>query len=175
MKKYRMLGLFSNFDEAFAAISDIRHYKVPGVSLDDVTLISPIEHPEIEEILGDRGSHVPKFTLMGATFGCTAGFLFLATAQANFIVQPQGGKPVIPLPTNFVLSYEMLILFGVLATLLGFLLGSRLLRKRKPLYSENVAVDQVGIEMVVEEKFIEPLKALFREHQVLEIRDEVSK
>jgi len=112
---------------------------------------------------------------LGATFGCTAGFLFLASAQANFTVQPQGGKPVVPLPTNFVLSYEMLILFGVLATLVGFLLGARLLRKRKPLYSENVAIDQVGIEMVVEEKYIEPLKALFREHQVLEIRDEVSK
>jgi len=175
MKKYHLLGLFSNFDEAFAAISDIRHYKIPGVSVDDVTLISPIEHPEIEEILGDRGSHVPKFTLTGALFGSTVGFLFLASAQANFFVQPQGGKPVVPVPTNLVLSYEMLILFGVLSTLVGFLIGARLLRKRKPLYSENVGIDQVGIEMEVEEKYIEPIKELFRQHQVIEIRDEVIK
>jgi len=173
MKKYHMLGLFSNFDEAFSVISDIRHYKIPGVSVDDVTLISPIEHPEIEEILGERPSHVPKFTLAGALFGASAGFLFLASAQANFAVQPQGGKPVIPIPSNIVLSYEMLILFGVLATLFGFLIGARLLTKRKPLYSENVAIDQVGIEMEIEEKYIEPLKELFRQHQVLEIRDEV--
>lgn len=175
MKKYHMLGLFSNFDEAFTAISDIRHYKVPGVSVDDVTLISPIEHPEIEEILGDRGSHVPKFTLMGALFGCSAGFTFLAAAQANFTVQPQGGKPVIPLPSNLVLSYEMLILFAVLSTVAGFMLGARLFRKRRPLYSENVGIDQVGIEMEVEEKYLEPLKELFREHKVLEIREEVAK
>lgn len=175
MKKYHILGLFSNFDEAFAAISDIRHYKIPGLSVDDVNLISPIEHPEIEEVLGDRGSHVPKFTLLGAIFGATGGFTFLASAQANFTVQPQGGKAVVPIPSNLVLSYEMLILFGVLSTLVGFLLGARLLRKRRPLYSEKVSLDQVGIELEVEEKFIEPIKALFKEHQVLEIRDEVVK
>ncbi len=173
MRKGRILALFSNFDEAFAAISDIRHYKVPGISVDDVTVISPIEHPEIEEVLGERPAHVPKFTLMGATFGLTFGFLFLASAQANFLVQPQGGKPVIPLPSNFVLTYEMLILFGVLFTLTGFLIGAGLLRKRKSLYSEKVSLDQVGIELEVEEKYIEPLKELFNQHQALEIREEV--
>ncbi|MGE0371243.1 MAG: quinol:electron acceptor oxidoreductase subunit ActD [Gammaproteobacteria bacterium] len=173
MKKARILALFSNFDEAFAAISDIRHYKVPGVSVDDVTVISPIEHPEIEEVLGERPAHVPKFTLIGALCGSTFGFLFLASAQANFTVQPQGGKPVIPLPSNIVLTYEMLILFSVLFTLSGLLIGARLLRKRKSLYSEKVSLDQVGIEMELEEKYVEPIKKLFRQHQVLEIREEV--
>ncbi len=175
MRKGRILALFSNFDEAFAAISDIRHYKVPGVSVDDVTVISPIEHPEIEEVLGERPCHVPKFTLVGALFGMTFGFLFLTSAQANFTVQPQGGKPVVPLPTNFVLTYEMLILFGVLFTVVGLILGARLFRRRKSLYSEKVTLDQVGIELEVEEKYIEPLKELFNEHQALEIREEVIK
>ncbi len=175
MKKYHLLGLFSNFDEAFAAVSDIRQHKIPGVQLEDLEVISPIEHPEIDEILGERPAHVPKFTLIGSLFGMTFGFLFLASAQANFTVQPQAGKPVIPLPSNIVLTYEMLILFGVLFTLSGFLIGARLLRKRKPLYSEKVGLDQVGLEMEIEEKYIEPVKALFKEHQVLEIREEVVK
>ncbi len=173
MQKARIMALFSNFDEAFAAISDIRHYKIPGVSVDDVTVISPIEHPEIEEILGERPAHVPKFTLAGGIFGITFGFTFLASAQANFTVQPQGGKPVIPLPSNFVLTYEMMILFSVLFTLVGFLIGARLLRKRKSLYSEKVTLDQVGIELEVDEKYLEPLKSLFNQHEALEIRHEV--
>lgn len=173
MQKARILALFSNFDEAFAAISDIRHYKIPGVSVDDVTVISPIEHPEIEEILGERPAHVPKFTLAGGIFGITFGFTFLAAAQANFTVQPQGGKPVIPLPSNFVLTYEMMILFSVLFTLIGMMLGARLLRRRKSLYSEKVTLDQVGIELEVDEKYLEPLKSLFNQHEALEIRHEV--
>lgn len=175
-KKYRVLGLFSDFEEAFAAIADIRQYKVPGVSVDDVRLMSPIEHPEIEEVLGERPAHVPKFTLAGAIFGITFGFLFLASAQANFLVQPQGGKPVVPLPSNIVLTYEMLILFGVIFTVISFLLLSGLLfGKKEKLYSEKIAVDQIGIIMELDEDTFEPLKALFRQHKVLEIREEVIK
>jgi hypothetical protein len=174
MKRYYVMGLFSNFEEAFATISDIRQHAIPGVSVDDVTLKSPIEHPEIEEVLGDRGSPVPKFTLFGALFGLTFGFLFLASAQANFLVQPQGGKPVVPLPSNFVLTYEMLILFGVISTLIGFLINARMMTKRHPLYSEKVSLDQVGVMLELDEKNVDPIKDLFKKHKVLEIREEVS-
>ncbi len=173
-KKAHVLGLFSNFDEAFAAIAEIRYYRIPGLTIDDVTVVSPIEHPDIEEYLGERECHIPKFTLMGALFGLSFGTFFLWTAQANFLVQPQGGKPVVPLPTNFVLTYEMLILFAVIATLIGFVLGARLLRKRNEIYSDKVSLDQVGIELIVEEKYLEPIKELFKEHQVLEIREGVA-
>lgn len=173
MSKHRILGLFSDFEQAFGALADIRAKKVPGVSIDDVTLKSPIEHPEVEEVLGERPAHVPKFTLMGACFGLTFGFLFLASAQATFLVQPQGGKPVVPLPSNFVLTYEMLILFGVLFTVVSFLIGAGMLRKRDPLYSETVSLDQVGVLLEVDEHKAQALKSLFEQHRVVEIREEV--
>jgi len=167
------LGLFSNFEEAFNAIADIRDHQVQGVTVDDVTLISPIEHPEVEEVLGERPAHVPKFTIAGALFGLTFGFLFLASAQANFLVQPQGGKPVVPLPSNFVLTYEMLILFGVLFTLAGFMICARMMTKRNSLYSEKVSLDQIGIQIELDERDVEHVKRLFEDHKVLEIREEV--
>lgn len=172
MKKKRILALYSNFAEAMAVISDVRSHKVPGVSVDDITVISPIEHPELVELLGDRPSHVRKFTVCGATFGIVFGFLFLASSQASFLVQPQGGKPVIPIPSNIVLTYEMMIMFSVLFTLAGLLITARLLRPRKMPYSEKVTVDQVGIELELEEKYIEPIKRLFTDHRALEIREE---
>lgn len=175
MKKYYILGLFSNFDDTFSAIEDIKKNKVAGVGIDDVGVISPIEHPDIDAVLGERPAHVPKFTLAGALFGMIFGFLFLATAQATFTVQPQGGKAIIPIPANIVLSYEMLILFGVLFTLASFFIGGGLIRKRKGLYSEKVALDQVAIEMKLEEKYLEPVKELFKQHHVLEIREEAVK
>ncbi|HEY5604693.1 MAG TPA: DUF3341 domain-containing protein, partial [Gammaproteobacteria bacterium] len=169
------MGLFSDFDEAFAAISDIRKTKVPGVSVDDIMLKSPIEHPEIEEVLGERPVHVQKFTLLGAIFGVTFGFFFLAGAQASFLVQPQGGKAVVPLPSNFVLMYEMLIFFAVWFTFFAYLFLAGLLRKRHPLYSEKVSLDQVGILIDVDESCLEPIKDLFKRHKAVEIRDEVLK
>jgi len=173
MSKHRIMGLFSDFEQAFAAIADIRANKIPGVTVDDVTLKSPIEHPEVEEVLGERPAHVPKFTLMGASFGITFGFLFLASAQATFLVQPQGGKPVVPLPTNFVLTYEMLILFSVLFTVISFLVGARMFRRRDTFYSEMVSLDQVGVLLVVDEKNTQAVKSLFEQHKVVDFRQEV--
>lgn len=174
MKRFYVMGLFSNFEEAFGAVSDIRDHAIPGVTVDDITLKSPIEHPEIEEVLGDRGSPIPKYTLFGAIFGATFGFLFLSSAQATFLVQPQGGKAVVPLPSNLVLTYEMLILFGVLFTLVGFLVSARLMTRRHPLYSEKVSLDQIGVLLEVDEKNVNSLKDLFQKHKVLEIREEAA-
>src|SRR3569832_1199344 len=170
--KHRIMGLFSDFDQAFAAISDIRGHKIPGVSVDDVTVKSPIEHPEIEEVLGARPAHVPKFTLMGALFGISFGFLFLFFVFASFLVQPQGGKAVVPLPSNIVLTYEMLFLFGVLFTVISFLIGAGMGRKRDTLYSELVSLDQVGILLVVFVGLVLVLFVLFFQHKVVEIREE---
>ncbi|MDT8384616.1 MAG: quinol:electron acceptor oxidoreductase subunit ActD [Gammaproteobacteria bacterium] len=173
MTKKRMMGLFSDFDEAHDAIADIRRNEVPGLTVDDVTMKSPIEHPEVEEVLGERPVHIQKFTLFGALFGLTFGFLFLSGAQATFLVQPQGGKPVIPLPSNFVLMYEMLIFFGVWSTFFAFLFLSGLFKKRSALYSEKVSLDQVAILVEVDESISESVRALFQKHKVLEIREEV--
>lgn len=173
MTKKRMMGLFSDFAEAHDAIADIRRNEVPGLTVDDVNMISPIEHPEVEEVLGERPVHIQKFTLFGALFGLTFGFLFLSGAQATFLVQPQGGKPVIPLPSNFVLMYEMLIFFGVWCTFFAFLFLSGLFKKRSALYSEKVSLDQVAILVEVDESIGDSVTALFQKHKVLEIREEV--
>lgn len=171
MSKTSVMALFSDFEQAFEAISDIRHAKVPGVTVDDVTLKSPIEHPEIEEVLGERPVHIQKVTLFGATFGLVFGFIFLAGAQATFLVQPQGGKAVIPLPSNFVLVYEMLIFFAIWLTFFAFIFFAGLLKKPHVLYSEKVSLDQIGILVDVDTDNLSSIKALFEKHQAVEIRE----
>jgi hypothetical protein len=172
MSKKRMMGLFSDFEEAHNAIADIRRNEVPGLTVDNVTMKSPIEHPEVEEVLGERPVHIQKMTLFGAIFGVTFGFLFLSGAQATFLVQPQGGKPVIPLPSNFVLMYEMLIFFAVWLTFFSFLFMSGLFQKRTSMYSEKISLDQVAIIVEIDESIGESVKSLFQKHKVLEIREE---
>lgn len=171
-KTRRVLGLFGDFDEAFEVIAGIRRYKVPGLTVDDVTLKSPIEHPEIEDVLGERPTDIPKWAFWGGLFGLVFGFFFLAGAQANFLVQPQGGKPVITIPSNVVLAYEMMILFGVLSTLVGFIIGARLMRRASGLYDAAISVDQIGIVIEVTDEQMLPLRELFTRHNVIEVREE---
>lgn len=180
MKTHRVLALFSDFHHAFDAVTEIRRSRVPGISIDDVTLNSPIEHPEVEEVLGERPVHIGKLAFAGAAFGLIFGFIFIAAAQAGFLVQPAGGKAVIPLPSNLVLVYEMLIFFGVWVTFFGFLVLSGLLKEsllglfgvKRGLYSEATSVDQIGVIVELAQAQLEPLKALFTEHRALEIKEE---
>jgi len=87
VKTKRLLGLFGDFDEAFEVIADISRYKVPGLTVDDVTLKSPIEHPEIEDVLGERPSNVPKFAFWGGLFGLVVR-LFVPRQRSSQLLGP---------------------------------------------------------------------------------------
>lgn len=172
MSKHRLLAMFKDFDDAFDVVDKIKAKSLSGVEVEDINMMSPIEHPDVDEKLGKRPVNIQYFTLMGAIFGLTFGFFFLASAQASFLVQPQGGKPVVPLPTNFVLMYEMLIFFGVWTTVFAFLGMSKLLRPRGTLYSEKLTVDEIGIVVEIEDDKLDSVKNFFKDNKALEIREE---
>ena len=175
MSQRHLLALFNNFDEAGAAIAELRAANIRGFSMDDLILKSPIEHPEVEEVLGDKPVYVQWFTLVGALMGGLLAFFLISGAQANFFAQMKGGKPIVPLPPNFVLTYEMFILGGVFITVLGFLICAGLPAKRSPLYSAKVSEDQIGILVKGDESAIAALKAVFTRHKALEIQEEAGK
>jgi hypothetical protein len=175
MSKRRIMGLFNDFDAAHAAIAEMLDADLKGFSRDCITLKSPIEHPEVEQVLGDRPIKVQRFTFFGALFGGITAFTLIAAAQATFLMQPKGGKPIVPIPPDLVLTYEMFILGGVLMTVLGFLICAGLPAKRTSLYHVKVSEDQIGVMLEIDERLIQPIKDLLRKHNVHEIMEEVRK
>lgn len=175
MSRHHLLALFDNFDEAVAAIVELRRDNIKGFSPDDLILKSPIEHPEVEDVLGNKPVYIQWFTLVGASLGGLLSFFLISGAQANFFAQIKGGKPIVPLPPNFVLTYEMFILGGVFITVLGFLICAGLPAKRSPLYSAKVSEDQIGIMVSGEESAVAALKAIFKKYKALEIQEEAGK
>ncbi|CAH1211524.1 putative Menaquinol oxidoreductase complex ACIII, DUF3341 subunit ActD [Candidatus Nitrotoga sp. BS] len=175
MSKRHLLALFNDFDEAVAAIAELRAANIKGFNMDDLILKSPIEHPEVELVLGDKPVNVQWFTLIGACTGALLAFFLVSGAQANFFAQIKGGKPIVPLPPNFVLTYEMFILGGVFITILGFLICAALPAKRSALYSAKVSEDQIGILVKGDESAVAAFKAIFTKHKALEIQEEAGK
>lgn len=175
MSTRHLLALFNNFDEAEAAIADLRAANIKGFDMDDLILKSPIEHPEVERVLGDKPVNVQWFTLIGACMGGLLAFSLVSGAQGNFFAQIKGGKPIVPLPPNFILTYEMFILGGVFITILGFLICAGLPAKRSPLYSAKVSEDQIGILVKGDESAVAAFKAIFTKHKALEIQEEAGK
>ena len=176
MSQRHLLALFSNFDEAEQVIKELRNTSIKGFDVNnDLVVKSPIEHPEVEEMLGDKPVYVQWFTLFGALMGGLLGFFLISGAQANFYAQIKGGKPIVPFPPNFVLTYEMFILGGVFITILGFLVCAGLPARRSPLYSAKVSEDQIGILVKADDAAISTLKNIFTKHEALEIQEEAGK
>ena len=171
-----MLALYNNFEEAEAVVSELRNTEIKGFKAsNDLIVKSPIEHPEVVRFLGDKPVNVQWFTLIGALSGGLLAFFLIAGSQANFYSQMKGGKPIVPLPPDFVLTYEMFILGGVYITVLGFLICAGLPARRSPLYSAKVSTDQIGLLVKVDDGSSGILRSIFTRHHALEIQEEVSK
>jgi hypothetical protein len=176
MSQRYLLALYNNFDEAEAVVSELRNTDIKGFSAeDDLIVKSPIEHPEVEEFLGEKKVYVQWFTLIGATLGGLLGFWLIAASQGNFYAQMKGGKPIVPIPPDLVLTYEMFILGGVYITVLGFLICSGLPARRSPLYSAKVSEDQIGILVKSDEGSVSTLRNIFTKHKALEIQEEAGR
>jgi len=165
-----LTALFTDFDAARAAIIELKGLDLAGEPIEKMRLHTPIPHPELEEVVGTRPVSLRRFTLLGALSGCIGGFVLTAVfAQSMFTAQVQGGKPVIPLPANFVIMYELTILLGVWFTLIGFLVGARLPTRVHRLHTPKVNEDQVGLWVEVLEPQYERVKALFARHGASEV------
>jgi hypothetical protein len=176
MSKRHLLALFNNFDEAEAVVKELRVINLKGFDASkDMTVKSPIEHPEVEQFLGEKPVRVQWFTLIGALLGGSLAFTLISASQGNFFAQMKGGKPIVPFPPNFVLTYEMFILGGVYISVLGFLICAGLPARRSPLYSVKVSEDQIGILVKSDEGCSGALKSIFTKHNALEIQEEAGK
>ncbi len=171
-QKHFLFGVFDDFEKARDVVSELKVLDLKEKVIDNIELYSPIEHPEVEEMLGEFHQPIQRFTFFGAITGAVCAFLLVAAAaQSMFTVQPQGGKPVIPLPMDIVITYEGTIMFGVYSTIVAFLIYSGLPRRLKKYYSQKVSEDQIGIEVQIEPAKSDKARAVLEKCGAVEIRE----
>jgi len=109
---------------AFAAPADaaraIRALRSSGFT--DVRAAMPAPYPEVMAAVGKPRSPIAFASLPGAALGICCGLaLTIGTSLGWHLVT--GGKPVVSLPPFAVISFELAILVGALATLAALLAG----------------------------------------------------
>ena len=107
-------------------------------------LLSPIPIHGVEEALGEKKSVIKRFTFVGAVTGGISGFLLAAITSVLYL-HPVGGRPIITIPPFLIITYELTIMFGILATVLGFFISSRLPAIRERVYVPEAAVDRFAV------------------------------
>ena len=145
MSKYKgpnILAVFPAQDLLIKAIHELRSEKH-----DRFLVYAPVPHHDIEHALHRPKSPVRVFTLIGGLTGfCTGWVLTIGSALHYPLIV--GGKPIISIPPFGVLAYILTILFGSLATIIGFLINARLPQLRLTAnYDERLSSDHYGIQV----------------------------
>ena len=116
----RYLGVFREVDTAVKAIEELQ-----AAGLKDLETYSPLPQHELEHALHRPQSSVRMFTLVGGLTGAAAGFALAIWTSLDWPLVT-GGKPIISLPAFVVIAFELTILFGALATVVGLFINARL-------------------------------------------------
>lgn len=138
------LGIFQDPGSALDAAGRLK-----GAGFERPELITPIPLHGVEEILGPKRSVIKRFTLFGGIIGGLSGFA-LAAGTAVLYLHPTGGRPIITFPPFLIITYEMTILFGILATVLGFLISARFPALGDRIYVPEAAVDRFAVTVPCE-------------------------
>jgi hypothetical protein len=137
-----ILGVFAHVDTIVRALENLR-----AKGYHDLTVYTPVPVHEIEDVLErDRPvSRVRLFTLIGGLTGTTSGFLLTIWTAMQW-GQVTGGKPIASIPPYVVIAFELTILFGGLATVIGMVILGRLPRLRpSATYDPRFTNDRFGV------------------------------
>lgn len=134
------LGIFANRDALLRALESLRQ---EGFA--DLTVYSPVPEPEVWEGLEPSKSPVRRWTLAGGLLGCASGFALTIGTVLDWPLRTSA-KPIVSLPPFVIIAFELTILLGALAAMVGFLLNARLPCWTSPSANDpRFSVDRFGI------------------------------
>lgn len=163
-----MLGIFHHVDATTAAIGRLKE-----AGMADMIVYSPLPHHDIEHALDRPESPVRVFTLVGGLTGAAAGFAFPIWTSLDWPLVT-GGKPIISLPPFVIISFELMILFGALATVLGLVINALVLRPDvEYAYDPSFSAGSFGVLVVPPAGKSDEARAALTESGAIEVREEV--
>ncbi len=118
-----MSGILASYEYLDATLEAIGNLRDQGYT--DITVYSPLPEHNIEHALGYDQSPVRVFTLVGGLTGAATGLAFTTWTSLDWPLVT-GGKPIVSIPAYIVLVFEMMVLFGALATVIGLFINARI-------------------------------------------------
>ena len=167
-----MVGVFSFLDDLLTCI-----HRLEKTPLKIVHVYSPTPCHEIQGALELKQSSIRYFTLIGGGVGALLGLALATYAHVQWHLITSG-KPVLAWIPFFVIAFECSILGGVLSTLLGLSIMTRLPRLRlSGSYDARFSQDRFGIVVSCDQGEQETVSRILKDAGADEVKivTEVSK
>ena len=162
-----LLGVFENPGDVSEVAQRLRNR-----GFGQMEIYSPAAFKEIEDAIDEKPSKVRIWTLVGGLLGVTTGYAMTIWMSWNWPIMI-GGKPFASIPPYTVIAFELTILFGGLATLIGLLAVGRLpyggFGRPDAVYSARFSAEEFGLMVKCEERDVAEVDALMRANQAKEV------
>lgn len=120
-----IIGVYKKEELLISALKKINEKKI-----EIIEVITPYPIHEVFKILQQK-TRLPIVTFLFAIIGLVSTYLFLYWTSIVSYPLVYGGKPLHSIPSFIVISYEMMIFFGIVFSVIAFLIRSKLYPSKK--------------------------------------------
>lgn len=146
--------------------------RLRGRGVDRLEIYAPAAFPELDGALEEKPSRVRGFTLVGGLLGVTTGYALAIWMSLDWPIIV-GGKPPASVAPYTVIGFELTILFGALATLLGLLVVGGLpyggFGKTDKGYTPRFSAEEIGLLVECGERDVAEVDGLLRAYRAREV------
>lgn len=160
MADLMLLGLFNNVEITAEVVTKVRAL---GVDDRDVEVMSNVPFPE--KFFGRKTTRLwfLPFVLGGALTGALlATFLTFGTPEIYPI--HVGGQELTPVSPTAIIYFELIALFTMLGTFIGFLLQNRFPILTRQMYDESITDGYIGVQVHAADDVADKVKSIFEAH-----------
>jgi hypothetical protein len=165
-----MSGVLASYDYLDSTIEAVEQLR--KADFKDITVYSPLPEHDLEQSLGYGQSPVRVFTMVGGLTGAATGFAFTTWTSIDWPLVT-GGKPIVSIPAYVVIAFELTVLFGALATVIGLFINSRL-PNAKPMvvYDPEFSAGRFGIYVPAAGARLDEARSILRAAEPAELRED---
>ncbi len=163
-------GLLASYEYLDSTVDTITELREKG--FEEITAFAPFPEHHIEHALGYNHSPVRLFTLVGGLTGAAAGFAFTVFTSMDWPLVT-GGKPIVAIPAYVIPAFEMTILFGALATVIGVLYNMRVPDlKGDVVYDPEFSAGRFGVYVTAPPDQMGTVRKILETHEPILIQDD---
>lgn len=163
-------GLLASFEHLDSTVDAIHALRRAGFT--DVKAYAPFPEHHIEAALGYGQSPVRVWTLVGGLTGAATGFAFTTWTSLDWPLVT-GGKPIVSIPAYVVIAFELAVLFGALATVIGLFVNARIPNTRPMVvYDPEFSSGRFGVYVPADPSRLGEARSILQEQQPTEIRED---
>jgi len=129
----RLHGVMAEFDSGQALVDAARQTMAQGFT--KVEAYSPVPIEELNDVIHQKRTILPKLVLAGGIAGMATGFALQYWASVIEFPMNIGGRPQASWTTFIVPSYELTILFAALTAAIGMIVLSGLPQPYHPVFN----------------------------------------